>query len=81
MLAAHGYGVLLFDRRGEGESEGDSNLFGWGGDTLLLFDADPAFLAGMGCFAAGHVCYLVLFRTRGRGAPPGRARGRLLVIG
>ena len=23
MLADHGYGVLLFDRRGEGESEGD----------------------------------------------------------
>jgi hypothetical protein len=32
MLARHGYGVLLFDRRGEGESEGDPNVFGWGGD-------------------------------------------------
>jgi fermentation-respiration switch protein FrsA (DUF1100 family) len=32
MLAAHGYGVLLFDRRGEGESDGDPNAFGWGGD-------------------------------------------------
>ena len=31
MLAAHGYGVLLFDRRGEGESEGDPNLLGWAG--------------------------------------------------
>ncbi|HWL33565.1 MAG TPA: alpha/beta fold hydrolase [Gaiellaceae bacterium] len=31
MLAANGYGVLLFDRRGEGRSEGDSNIFGWGG--------------------------------------------------
>ncbi|MDG4858671.1 lysoplasmalogenase [Streptomyces sp. T-3] len=41
-------------------------LFGWGGDTLLLFDADPAFLAGMGSFAAGHVCYLVLFARHGR---------------
>ncbi|MEU8462946.1 lysoplasmalogenase [Streptomyces sp. NPDC029003] len=41
-------------------------LFGWGGDLALLFDADPAFLVGMGSFAAGHVCYLVLFR-RGRG--------------
>ncbi|MFD9575658.1 lysoplasmalogenase [Streptomyces sp. NPDC059982] len=40
-------------------------LFGWGGDLALLFDADPAFLVGMGSFAAGHVCYLVLFR-RGR---------------
>ena len=32
MLARHGYGVLLFDRRGEGRSEGRPNLFGWGGD-------------------------------------------------
>ncbi|MFE6848484.1 lysoplasmalogenase [Streptomyces sp. NPDC057686] len=36
-------------------------LFGWGGDLALLFDAEPAFLVGMGSFAAGHVCYLVLF--------------------
>jgi hypothetical protein len=32
MLARHGYGVLLFDRRGEGHSEGEPNAFGWGGD-------------------------------------------------
>jgi uncharacterized protein len=32
MLARHGYGVLVFDRRGEGESEGEPNGFGWGGD-------------------------------------------------
>ena len=32
MLARHGYGVLLFDRRGEGESEGDPNVFGWQGE-------------------------------------------------
>ncbi|HEU6443874.1 MAG TPA: alpha/beta fold hydrolase [Gaiellaceae bacterium] len=31
LLARHGYGVLLFDRRGEGESEGDPNLLGWEG--------------------------------------------------
>lgn len=43
-------------------------LFGWGGDTFLLLDADAAFLVGMGSFAAGHVCYLWLF---------GRARGSL----
>ncbi|MFF3337139.1 lysoplasmalogenase [Streptomyces flavidovirens] len=36
-------------------------LFGWGGDVFLLADADWAFLVGMGSFAAGHVCYLVLF--------------------
>ncbi|GAA1368161.1 lysoplasmalogenase [Streptomyces beijiangensis] len=39
-------------------------LFGWGGDTLLLSSADPAFLAGMACFAAGHVCYLTAFGRR-----------------
>jgi dienelactone hydrolase len=31
ILARHGYGVLLFDRRGEGESEGDPNGWGWEG--------------------------------------------------
>ncbi|MEU4798875.1 lysoplasmalogenase [Streptomyces sp. NPDC023327] len=62
-------------------------LLGWGGDTLLLFDAEPAFLAGMGSFAAGHVCYLVLFRRYGDTrwyAPAGgspRARGAVLVAG
>ena len=35
MLARHGYGVLLFDRRGEGESEGDWNVFGWQGERDL----------------------------------------------
>ncbi|MER7462717.1 lysoplasmalogenase [Streptomyces sp. NPDC097981] len=43
-------------------------LFGWGGDLALLSDAEPAFLVGMGSFAAGHVCYLVLF-GRGRTSP------------
>ncbi|WP_339128543.1 lysoplasmalogenase [Streptomyces sp. f51] len=41
-------------------------LFGWCGDLALLSDADPAFLAGMASFAAGHVCYLVLFRRTAR---------------
>jgi dienelactone hydrolase len=42
MLARHGYGVLLFDRRGEGESDGDPNALGWAGDRDL--DAAIAFL-------------------------------------
>nr|WP_225859056.1 lysoplasmalogenase [Streptomyces albicerus] len=49
-------------------------LFGWGGDVLLLTDAEPAFLAGMASFAAGHVCYLLLFRQAA--APIGRSRPR-----
>ena len=28
-LIRHGYGVLLYDRRGEGESDGDVNAYGW----------------------------------------------------
>ena len=42
MLARHGYGVLLFDRRGEGESEGDPNLLGWQGTRDI--EAAVAFL-------------------------------------
>ena len=56
-LARHGYGVLLFDRRGESESDGDGNLFGWGGDKDILAaieflksrpDVDPGRIAGIG---------------------------------
>ena len=43
-LARNGYGVLLFDRRGEGESEGDPNSFGWGG--VKDIDAAVAYLRG-----------------------------------
>ncbi|WP_156724357.1 lysoplasmalogenase [Streptomyces apocyni] len=58
-------------------------LFGWGGDVLLLFDAEVAFLAGMASFAVGHVCYLVLFArygtTRGRSGLLGAGYGVALV--
>lgn len=50
-------------------------LFGWGGDTLLLFGTELAFLAGMASFAAGHVCYLTLF------ARYGRARAHTAALG
>ena len=29
MLARHGYGVLLYDARGRGESDGSENNYGW----------------------------------------------------
>ncbi|MDI3423418.1 lysoplasmalogenase [Streptomyces luteolus] len=58
-------------------------LFGWGGDVLLLFDAEPAFLGGMASFAAGHVCYLLLFTRYGTARPHtlplGLAYGAALV--
>jgi uncharacterized membrane protein YhhN len=55
-------------------------LCGWGGDVLLLSGADPAFLTGMASFAAGHVCYVVLFRRRRPPHGTARARGRLLAL-
>ncbi|MBT2476969.1 lysoplasmalogenase [Streptomyces sp. ISL-94] len=54
-------------------------LFGWGGDLALLFDAQPAFLVGMGSFAAGHVCYLVLFGRRATHPLLGGGYGLALV--
>ena len=64
MLADHGYGVLLFDRRGEGESEGDPNLFGWQGErdvhaavTFLQSrpDVDPERIGGIGLSVGGEM--------------------------
>ncbi|MGW5674122.1 lysoplasmalogenase [Streptomyces sp. NPDC003860] len=58
-------------------------LFGWGGDVFLLSGAEWAFLAGMGSFAVGHVCYLVLFRRTCEDRPPtalAPAYGLALVV-
>ena len=64
MLARHGYGVLLFDRRGEGESEGDPNVFGWGGERDLLAaaaylrsrpDVDRARIGAIGLSVGGEM--------------------------
>jgi hypothetical protein len=64
MLARHGYGVLLFDRRGEGESEGDPNLFGWQGErdvhAAVTFlqnrpDVDPARIGAIGLSVGGEM--------------------------
>jgi fermentation-respiration switch protein FrsA (DUF1100 family) len=64
MLARHGYGVLLFDRRGEGESEGEPNAFGWGGDrdVKAAIDflqeppgVDPERIGGIGLSVGGEM--------------------------
>ena len=64
LLVKHGYGVLLFDRRGEGDSEGESNLFGWGGekdiDAAVDFlegrpDVDPDRIGGIGLSVGGEL--------------------------
>ena len=64
MLARHGYGVLLFDRRGEGESEGEPNSWGWGGgkdvDAAIEYlqrrpDVDPDRIGGIGLSVGGEM--------------------------
>jgi uncharacterized protein len=64
MLARHGYGVLLFDRRGEGESDGDPNAFGWAMDRDLKAaaaflqrrpDVDPNRIGGLGLSVGGEM--------------------------
>jgi dienelactone hydrolase len=64
MLADHGYGVLLFDRRGEGESEGDFNILGWQGErdihAAVAFlqnrpDVDPEKIGGIGLSVGGEM--------------------------
>jgi uncharacterized protein len=64
LLARHGYGVLLFDRRGEGESEGDPNAFGWQGERDVhaavsylqrQADVDPQRIGGIGLSVGGEM--------------------------
>ena len=64
LLAKHGYGVLLFDRRGEGESEGDPNTLGWRGTrdvkAALAYlksrsDVDPNRIGAVGLSVGGEV--------------------------
>jgi len=53
MLVRHGYGVLLLDRRGEGDSEGDYNARGWGGEPDLR--AAVAFLGARPDVKGGRI--------------------------
>jgi uncharacterized protein len=64
MLARHGYGVLMIDRRGEGASQGDPNAFGWDFDKDIAAgirylqhrpDVDPARIGGLGLSVGGEM--------------------------
>lgn len=64
MLARHGYGVLLYDRRGEGQSEGDPNTWGWDFDKDIRAgvdflqhraDVDPTRIGGVGLSVGGEM--------------------------
>ena len=96
MLARHGYGVLLFDRRGEGESEGDPNALGWAGDRDLKAaiaylqsrpDVDPDRIGGIGLSVGGELLLETAAESDGlkavvsEGAGIRSAREALLVPG
>lgn len=64
LLVGEGYGVLLFDRRGEGESDGDPNALGWRGtrdlDAAIAYlrsrpDVDPNRIGGVGMSVGGEM--------------------------
>jgi len=64
LLAAHGYGVLLYDARGRGHSEGSPNGYGWGRshdvDGALAFlaardDVDPGRIGALGVSTGADV--------------------------
>jgi fermentation-respiration switch protein FrsA (DUF1100 family) len=64
LLVRPGDGVLLLDRRGEGASEGDINLYGWNGEADLHAavaylrrrrDVDPGRIGGLGLSVGGEL--------------------------
>jgi uncharacterized protein len=74
LLARHGYGVLLFDRRGEGESDGDPNGWGWNGyrdvDAAVRFlrnrpDVEPDRIGGIGLSVGGEMMLEAASKSRG----------------
>lgn len=77
MLVRHGYGVLVFDRRGEGVSDGDPNALGWAFNrdlkAALAFlqhrtDVDPGRIGGLGLSVGGEALLQTAAETRALGA-------------
>ena len=77
MLARHGYGVLLWDARGRGRSEGTQNAWGWGWprdvEGALAFlksrpEVDPARIGGLGLSTGADVLVQVAGTSGGLGA-------------
>ena len=63
MLAEAGYGVLMVDMRGYGDSEGDPNAFGWGSsediDAAVAYlgsrpEIEPGRIGGLGLSVGGE---------------------------
>ncbi|MEU4114347.1 lysoplasmalogenase [Kitasatospora sp. NPDC028055] len=65
LLAAHSVAAAARTEREAPELLTPALLASAGGDVLLQLNDDTAFLAGMGSFAAAHVCYVAMFVRRG----------------
>lgn len=73
LLAGRGYGVLVYDSRGRGESEGSPNALGWGWEKdvagALAYvadrpDVDPDRIGGLGLSTGADVLIEVAADTR-----------------
>ena len=87
MLVRNGYGVLLYDRRGEGRSEGDPNGWGWDFDKDIRAgldflkqraDVDPERIGGLGLSVGGEMMLQTAAETDG--SRRRRLRGRGLAF-
>ncbi len=88
MLARHGYGVLLFDRRGEGQSEGDPNAWGWAGyrdvDAAVRFlqrrpDVERDRIGGIGLSVGGEMMLEAAAKSAGLSAVVSEGAGERSV--
>jgi len=88
LLARQGYGVLLFDRRGEGESDGDPNAWGWAGyrdvDAAVAFlqrrpDVEPGRIGGIGLSVGGEMMLEAAARSHGLDAVVSEGAGERSV--
>ena len=73
LLARHGYGVLVYDSRGRGESEGNPVAMGWGWEKdvagalsflLQRGDVDPDRIGGLGLSTGADVLFEVAAEHR-----------------
>ena len=85
MLIRHGYGVLLFDRRGEGQSQGDRNMYGWNGERDQIgavrflqrqSDVHQGRIGGLGLSVGGEMLLQTAAENRGLEAVVSEGAGR-----
>ncbi len=85
MLIRHDYGVLVFDRRGEGNSQGDRNMYGWSGDRDLVAavrflerqpDVRASKIGGLGLSVGGEMLLQAATETTGLKAVVSEGAGR-----